>query len=291
MKMKKEISLIVAISTFIIFLNTSCGQQEQIDRLQYQVDSLQQAKNESDRNLRIISETMVDIENTVSSIKEKRGVITLTKSESGKKSIKEDLEALDKRLQEDKNKLQRLQKLLNESNNKNQELIAMIETLQAQVDQQTAEIARLNEQLSQQNATIARQSKQISTLEDDLSTSQSQAAQASQLAQETKAKLDATTEEMNRVYFAIGTRSELKKKGILQGVSTINISRGNGSVFEKADKTTFTRIDLGGKFKKLLSNQPESAYKIESGDDGDVLVITDKDAFWQRSSYLVIRIK
>jgi hypothetical protein len=44
-------------------------------------------------------------------------------------------------------------------------------------------------------------------------------------------------------------------------------------------------------FKKILTDQPENSYEIEESEDGDVLVITNKAAFWQRSSYLVVRIK
>ncbi|MCR5696144.1 MAG: hypothetical protein K6G73_04100 [Marinilabiliaceae bacterium] len=289
--MNKSFFSIVIISSLLLILNISCGHQEQIDRLQYQIDSLKQAKSESDSSLSVITSTMLDIEETISSIKEKRGIISITKGDSNKRKIKDDLEALDKRLQDDKQRLSRLQSLLNSSNKKNTELMAMVESLQSQVAQQSAEIAQLNEQLSLQNATIAQQTKQISTLESDLSTSQAQAAQASQLAQETKSQLDATTEEMNRVYFAIGTRSELKNKGIMKGLSKVDISQSNRASFETADKTTFTRVNLGGVFKKILTDQPENSYEIEESEDGDVLVITNKAAFWQRSSYLVVRIK
>lgn len=289
--MNKSLLSVVIISSLIVVLNVSCGHQEKIDRLEYQLDSLKKAKDESDKRLSIITETMLDIEQTVSSIKEKRGIITVTRGESNKRKIKEDLDALDKRLQEDKQRLSHLQSLLNKSNKKNEELAAMVESLQEQIAQQSAEIAQLNEQLSLQNATIAKQSKQISTLESDLSTSQAQAAEASQLARETKSQLDATTEEMNKIYYAVGTRSELKQKGIMQGLSKVNISQSNRSAFATADKTNFTRIDLGGIFKKVLTGQPENSYEIEEGENGDVLVIINQSAFWQRSSYLVVRIK
>ena len=49
--MNKSLLSVVIISSLIIVLNVSCGHQEQIKRLQYQLDSLRDEKEESDNHI------------------------------------------------------------------------------------------------------------------------------------------------------------------------------------------------------------------------------------------------
>ena len=103
-------------------------------------------------------------------------------------------------------------------------------------------------------------------------------------------------DELNTVFYALGTKKELIENNVLTkeggfiGLGKTTKLKGdfNKDYFTKADKRTLTEISVFAKKIKMVTSNPESSYKIEGEDKVDKIQITDADAFWQASKYLVI---
>lgn len=112
-------------------------------------------------------------------------------------------------------------------------------------------------------------------------------------------QLTALNDELNKGYLAIGTFEDLKAKGVVdkEGGFLGFIGR-KVALQEDADKSEFMELDkrnvnhlrIEAAYLSLVSNHPSSSYSIlPSEDEGiKILEITDPEAFWQISKYLVI---
>lgn len=99
--------------------------------------------------------------------------------------------------------------------------------------------------------------------------------------------------EMNRVYYIVASKNELKDLGLLKTkalskkVLSENIDK---NLFKVADKRSLKTIAIDDKNAKVLTNNPESSYTITKNGDGTAtLEITDVEKFWAISPYLIIQ--
>lgn len=101
--------------------------------------------------------------------------------------------------------------------------------------------------------------------------------------------------EMNTVYYAYGTESELiENKVLMKEGGFIGIGRQtniaddfNEKYFQKMDKTKIKEIKIVGKQPKLATDHPVSSYEWSD----DKLIIKDANKFWRISNYLVVIVK
>lgn len=112
-------------------------------------------------------------------------------------------------------------------------------------------------------------------------------------------QLTALNDELNKGYLAIGTFQDLKAKGVVdkEGGFLGFIGR-KVALQEDADKDEFLELDkrnvnllrIEAASLSLVSDHPSSSYSILPGEDEGfkILEITDPEAFWQISKYLVI---
>jgi hypothetical protein len=101
-------------------------------------------------------------------------------------------------------------------------------------------------------------------------------------------------QQLNTVYYIIGTKDELKEKGLMKGgflskkrADYANIDK---SYFIKRDMRGLDKIDIDSKKTKIITETPASSYTLTKNDNGTTtLTITDKEAFWKASPFLIIQ--
>ena len=162
-----------------------------------------------------------------------------------------------------------------------------ITSLRAQIDSQTAEIASLRDNLGQAKERIG----QLDAVVDSLNTTVSSVTDERNIAQEESVNL---ANELNTCYYAIGSKAELKDRHIIETgfLRKTKLLKGDfdQTFFTTADKRTLSRIALHSKKAEIMTNQPEGSYVIDDDNGQKILVITNPDAFWSLSNYLVIKI-
>ncbi len=238
-----------------------------------------------------------DISDGMSQIKDLEKIIStpgsLGESASRKEQIKNDMIAIQKALQERRERLEELEKKLAASG-ENSTLKRTITNLRAQIAEQQTEIGTLTNQLASANIKIEELNTQVSTLNtsvDSLSTKVIDVTTQKDAAEETA---NAAIKELNTVYIAIGSNKELKEKKILQSgfLRKTKVMKGDFDMnyFSAVDKRTLTQIPTHSKKAKIMTSQPADSYNIVDQGGQKVIMITDPDKFWQLSNFLVVEV-
>ncbi len=265
----------------------SCdNQQAKVDALSAKVDSLQAVSDLKDSSMGMLAQTMSDIQNNISAIKEKEGIISVSLAEGADENqIKSDLEAIQQALENNKKKVSSLRAQLSKATKNNKELEAIISTLNTQIEQQNAEIAKLSAMLEEKNIEIDFLNNaviRLSTSVDSLATAKEEVDQ----------KLATATDHIETGYYIISSKADLKEKGLLEtGLFKGKKATGNvdESLFTKVNVTELSSLALNVKKAQIVSTHPQESYTLDEDADGLLtLNIKDKAAFWKTSKYLII---
>jgi len=264
--------------------------------LKKQNDSLYMVSIEKDRQMNELLGTLVEIDDNLQQIKEKENIIALNSQSSDnmspanmKEKINNDIKAIYELMLQNKEKIEELQKKIKLDDKNNAALKKLVERLNRQLQAKTEEIVMLEEELREKNIEIEHLNFTVSGLQHALDSIHAQAVASGQ-------KLEETTNELYRGYYAFGTKKELKEQKIISGDGLFSKKRILEGDF---DKDYFTQIDirevdsipLFRPKAKLLTTHPQGSYYLEKNSDGAlILKITDKDKFWSTSRYLVIQV-
>lgn len=294
--MKKIFFLPITLLICVACANEEKKQDEQATLLaqeQIQADkaTLAQAIADRDSLFSLINEISDDIDQ----INELEKILAINGSTgsdaaSNRTKIKNDIAALKLTLEQRRKKLAELEAKLKESKLTNTELEKTIATLKLQIDGKQAEIDSLTTVLSSARGQITKLENDNDSLSRTISTVSAEKVQVEQIANEAISDVN----ELNKCFYAIGSRKELKKNKILESgfLKKTKIMQGDfdASFFSSADKRTLKTINLHSKKAKILTNHPSNSFAIEDVNGMKVLKITNPTTFWNLSNYLVVQI-
>lgn len=283
--MKNYILLLI---TAITLASCGGGTNAELERIRRENDSLKSLSADAMAMSDMYYADINEIFESLQEIKRKQGIITKSSSGGGEISadkktlIQEDIMLIDQMMAENKEKLEALRSKVKKGDKKMAELEKMIANMQQLIDEKDQEIASLKAQLESLNIEL-----------ENLSASYDKLALENASNKETIAK---QTEELNTVYYAIGTFKELVDNKVLDKGGAFAVKAGaklssdvNINYFTKADLRTLNEIKIGAKKVTLKSSHPQDSYKLETV-NGKVekLIITDAQKFWKNSRYCVI---
>lgn len=208
-----------------------------------------------------------------------------------RQTIVENLARIQQELKTKQEMLDKYSSQLNDNNDKNNVLRSQVASLQGKLAKSESRVTELRQQveslqaengvLRQDLATSQEQVRTVTSANDSLTTET--ARQSDQLKQ--------NEADMNKVYYALGTKKELKNNQILGKGNKVLRGNYNQNYFTQADKRSLKYIDCKNKKAEVLSNQPADSYHFEEG-AGKIktLVITNPERFWNASRYLVIKV-
>jgi chromosome segregation ATPase len=281
--MKKTIFLLVAIAT----LFASCTNGPKKADLISQNDSLRSVLASRDAAMDEMINTINVVEQGFKAINEAQGRINLDAAAEQSKlvTLQKDINFINETLQKNKQQIAELEEKLSKNQSYSKQLKTMVEKLKKELAEKNEQIAALQQELSQKNIHIEELDKSVQQLTgsvDELS--------ATKAANEKI--ISAQDNALNTVWYAIGTKSELKEQKILDGKKVLRDAAANMSYFTKCDRRELKTIETHEKNAKLLTTHPEGSYKLERNSEKKyVLTITDADNFWSVSKYLVIQVR
>ena len=209
---------------------------------------------------------------------------------SKKEKIKNDLQILKNTLQQRQQKLNELEKKLKDSKLTNTKLEKTIETLKTQIAEHQAEIENLNTALTSAKGQIVKLENDKDSLNKTITTVSAEKAKVEEIAEEAITNVN----ELNKCFYAIGSKKELKQNKILESgfLKKTKVMQGeyDQNFFSVADKRTLKKINLHSKKAKILTNHPANSYELQDVDGQKTLLITNPSIFWNLSNYLVIQI-
>ena len=250
-------------------------------------DSLNQVIAQKDDEINDMMTTLIDIEEGFREITEAQNRVTLAKSGEGtntKQRIAENFQFIQSMMQQNQDLINKLKQQVRESSIKGDKLKKVIASLTEQMETKDKQITELVEQLELKNIHIGELKYAINTLKEDARSLQDENDAQSQT-------INAQDKQLNTAWFAYGTKDELKKQKILDGGKVLQGSF-NKEYFTKIDIRVDKEIKLYSKSAKLLTTHPASAYTLQQDANKQyVLRITDPQAFWSTSKYLVVQVK
>lgn len=257
-------------------------------------DSLHVALANQDSLLVILN----DITEGMNSIKQMENILNAgalgAETPDKRRQIREDMEQIQRALEQRRQRLEQLEQQLAASNQNNSNLQRAVNNLKTQIAEQERTIEGLRGQLADANIQIEGLSQSVSRLgqeKDSLNTVAEMEATARQDAERRAVELN---NEMNTCYYAIGTGKELKDHNLMESgflrKTKIMPENFDQNYFTTADRRQLRTINLGSKKAKVMTNQPSDSYELVEGANGvKILKITNPDRFWKQSNFLIVK--
>lgn len=271
-------------------LLAACGNNAEVERMKAELDSLKGANSDKSAEIDKYLGDLNSIQENLDQIKEKEGIISVTTqtggelSEDQKDKIQGDIALIQQLMEDNKQKIAALNKKIKNGDLKMAELEKLIANLQKSVEEKDKEIAGLKSQLEGLHIEF----DMLTTAYDSLAVENST----------NKSTIENQTQELNTVYYAMGTFKELVDNKVLDKGGVFAVKQGahlssdiNLDYFTKIDKRNIKEIKIGSKKASLKTSHPNGSYKFEeNGGKVEKLVITDAEKFWQNSKYCVIQL-
>lgn len=267
-------------------------EQEAKDPSAATIDSLRQALAQSQNESNDMIETLSQIQDGFDQINEAEGIVNVEnrQGEGGNKQrILDNMQLIQNKLKLNRELIANLQQQLRSSNQRDSRTKAKLEEMVAnfnkQLEDKSREIEDLREQLAQRDIKIAEQGEQINTLNSNVN-------DLTQKNEEKARTVAAQDKELNTAYYVFGTKRELREQRILQRGDVLKGNDFNKDYFTRIDLRVTKTIKLYSKSAKLMTNHPAGSYSLDKDAQGQyTLRITNPQAFWSVSKYLVITVK
>ena len=275
-----------------LMLAASCsGNKEKLEQDSIQIAQLTADYNEAATFNDSLMLLMGDIYNGLDSINMQEGLLyNVNNGENFNRrtEVRNNLAAIKQRLANNRKLLSEMEARIKASGNENSVLAKTIEQMKFRLSQQDEKIDMLENQLAAANDSIDLLNNQVAETLQQVE-SESTAKEAAQAA------FQEAENQLNTVYYAIGTNKELKQNGLIEKkfLESTKILKGdfNEAYFTKADKRTLTEIPTGAKKAKILTNMPQNSYQIvENPDKTKTIKIVNSKEFWNLTPYLIIQV-
>ncbi|MCS2314151.1 hypothetical protein NXW44_07910 [Phocaeicola vulgatus] len=279
---------------FVLLLVCSCGNSgSEVMKLVEERDSLRQINREQIEKLDSYSKTIETLNETLDSIAYQENMIFFNNNGEmpiTKENVKHNLMRFEALLKKQGDKIRQLEKQLSESNDSNTQSLGLISHLKEQLNTKNIQIAQLKEELEKKNVDIVRLQEQV---ESQRLTINTQTATISELNQRTQRQGEALARQdaiLNNGYVLIGSKDDLKRKGILKKGKIVADAALDRSKFAKVDIREWREVSFTAKRPRILTNMPASSYEITTtGNRNFTLTVKNPSDFWRISTYLVIQ--
>jgi len=260
-------------------------QEQQYKALAARDSVLMTQAQQKDSTINSYIHSLNEIQDNLDSIKVKEKILSIKSEGAPANQAVADIKALDRLIVRNNRRIYWLERRLRTTGKKDANLEKLVANLTKELAEKDAEIVDLENGLAKANDSIK---LVVGQLSDSIAVINSQ-----------RGEINAMRSEINTVYYAIGSKKELKSKGVISKTGGfIGLGRTaelkqdfNVSYFTKADLNDLHALALNARFVKLITNHPRDSYKISGNKKVDSLYITDPVAFWSKSKYLVIMVK
>jgi len=252
-----------------------------------QRDSLEQIIAQKDNEINDMMTTLSDIEEGFREITEAQSRVTLAQQGEGtntKQRIKENIQFIQSVMKQNKELINKLKQQVREGSIKGDQMKKIIDNLTQQMEVKDQQLQTLRAELEQKDIHIAELDEKVADLNTNVSNLKEENTQ--------KAETISTQDKaLHSAWFVFGTKKELKEQNILSDGEVLR-SNFNKEYFTKIDIRIDKEIKLYSKSAEVLTSHPASSYTLQRDANKQyVLRITNPEAFWATSKYLVVLVK
>ena len=252
-----------------------------------QRDSLEQIIAQKDNEINDMMTTLSDIEEGFREITEAQSRVTLAQQGEGtntKQRIKENIQFIQSVMKQNKELINKLKQQVREGSIKGDQMKKIIDNLTQQMEVKDQQLQTLRAELEQKDIHIAELDEKVADLNTNVSNLKEENTQKTET-------ISTQDKALHSAWFVFGTKKELKEQNILSDGEVLR-SNFNKEYFTKIDIRIDKEIKLYSKSAEVLTSHPASSYTLQRDANKQyVLRITNPDAFWSTSKYLVILVK
>jgi chromosome segregation ATPase len=268
---------------------TSCDYfTREKEQLTAQNDSLTVALSEKQFALDQAMQSIADIQEGFRAINEAEGRVAIQTGVEGvtdAQRLKEDLQFIQQKMEENRKQIEQLQKKLNASGSEAASLRKVLANLQQELADKTASIAALHSELAQKNFRIAELDSAVVMLTTDVNTLQ-------EITDAQHEVIEQQVTQLHTAWYVYGTAKELKEQNILKDGKVMSSADFNKNYFTEIDTRDDSVFPLYAKNAKLLTVHPAGSYEFTKDESKQLtLSIIDAEAFWSVSRYMVILVR
>lgn len=268
---------------------TSCDYfTREKEQLTAQNDSLTVALSEKQFALDQAMQSIADIQEGFRVINEAEGRVAIQTGVEGvtdAQRLKEDLQFIQQKMEENRKQIEQLQKKLNASGSEAASLRKVLANLQQELVDKTASIAALHSELAQKNFRIAELDSAVVMLTTDVNTLQ-------EITDAQHEVIEQQVTQLHTAWYVYGTAKELKEQNILKDGKVMSSADFNKNYFTEIDTRDDSVFPLYAKHAKLLTVHPAGSYEFTKDESKQLtLSIIDAEAFWSVSRYMVILVR
>lgn len=283
----------ILIASAGMFLFSGCGNSnKEIMRLIEERDSLRDTNESQASKLNNYGKTIEMMNATLDSIAIQEKMLFVGNQEQPvtKENVKHNLMRFEALLKKQEEKIRQLEQRLVASNDSNTQSLNLIAHLREQINTKNIQIARLKAEVEKKNVDISRLQEQV---ESQKLTINSQTATINELSQRTQRQDEALKRQdeiLNNGYVLIGSKNDLKRKGITKRGKIVPDAIMDRSKFAKVDIRNWREVNFTAKRPTILTNMPASSYEMTTtGNHNFTLTVKNPSDFWRISAYLVIQ--
>lgn len=268
---------------------TSCDYfTREKEQLTAQNDSLTVALSEKQFALDQAMQSIADIQEGFRAINEAEGRVAIQTGVEGvtdAQRLKEDLQFIQQKMDENRKQIEQLQKKLKASGSEAASLRKVLANLQQELADKTANIAVLHSELAQKNFRIAELDSAVVMLTTDVNTLQ-------EITDAQHEVIEQQVTQLHTAWYVYGTAKELKEQNILKDGKVMSSADFNKNYFTEIDTRDDSVFPLYAKHAKLLTVHPAGSYEFTKDESKQLtLSIIDAEAFWGVSRYMVILVR
>ena len=294
----KNLTSIITFAAVAIFA-TSCNveKSEKYQALLAERDSLQSVATAAAGGYDQALYTINEIENALENVRAAENIIMLENQEGNTNKAVSEIMAIQQTLEENRNKIANLEKQLAEQGANSKALNQTIGRLKKQIEEKDTYINSLKDELQLSKEQIAELNTQVSDLNQDIDNLNSDIENLNIQNAAQQATISSQDAAINTVWYCVATNKVLVEKGIVSkgglfSASEISSQGLDKTQFIQVDKRNLNTIQLNTKKANIMTKHPEGSYQLVEGEDGALtLEITDIEAFWSISNYLIVSIK
>lgn len=241
-------------------------------------------------------QTINEIESALQTIREAENIIMIENQEGNSNYAVAQIEAIERTIQQNKAKIAELEQQLAESGSKSKQLNATITRLKNELNEKDTYINNLRTDLEASQVQVANLTVQVNDLNQNVQDLNANIEDLNAHNAEQQATIRQQDAEINTVYYIAAPIETLEQYGLASRGGLFSNDKAtnviNKELMFAADKRDFRVLHLNSRKATILTNHPESSYQLTKDDEKNLsLEITDPEAFWTISNYLIITIK
>ncbi len=283
---------VVAALILMVLTISGCGNDGKVISIVEERDSLKKACEAQQQRISEVDGMITALNGALDSIAMEEGMLFTNKSNEvmvSRSDVLHNLERYEQVLKHQKDKIRRLEGLLADKGG-DSDLKRLVAHMKGQLADKDAQIANLRSELSRKDVNISQLRRQVESQLTILADKDKQIAELGNRTQAQTKALVRQDEIINKCYVLIGSKSDLKRKGVVRKNRLLADAALDKSKFAKVDIRKFREISFTAKRPRILTDVPQSAYTLTTtGNHNFTLRINDATAFWSISNFLVIQ--